>query len=110
MEAGDDISLMLGEDQGRESREENKKSVKLLDTKAGCRVGMMVESKASWKNGEQLVLVGREALHYVGHVSRRGRANNSKMFSQFRKFNFQPIKHNGRDQLGVFNKYSIFIL
>ena len=70
----------------------------------------MVESKTSWKNREQLVPVGREAFHYVGHVSRRGGADNPKMFSQFRKFNFLSIQHNGGDQLGVFDKFSIFIL
>ena len=97
MEAVDDTSLVLGQDQGRETRKEYWESIKLLDTKAGCRIGMMVESKASWENREQLALVGREALHYVWHDSRRGRAVNAKMFIQCRKFNFLSIKHNWGD-------------
>ena len=110
VEGGDDVCLVRGQDQGREPREENWEGIQLLNTKSGCRVGMMVESKASWKNREELVLVGREALHYVGHITRRRRADNTKMFSQIRKLNFLLIQYNWRHQLGVLDNLSIFIL
>ena len=47
--------LRLGQDKCREPREEDWQSIQLVDTEAGSRVSMVVQSHASWEYREQFI-------------------------------------------------------
>ena len=75
--------LRLGQDKCREPREEDWQSIQLVDTEAGSRVSMVVQSHTSREYREQFAPIGRHSIKDVDSISWRGRAENTKMFCLF---------------------------